>query len=232
MAVYKPGSVFADIRGSIGDITCSRNQGGAYVKARGGSPGVPSAPQTAIRAVVGLLATDWSGVLTAQQRDDWRAYAAQHPRPNRWGFNTLANGYTRFVSLNVRQTLISGFSVYRDAPTLPPMFPPIFTFTTNAGTNNVTIDIPPQGYTTIPYFCIVHAYWGRVVSAGVNYYSSPWSYAGILVYVPGFGWTQDPWVLNYAPGLAPGDRLFLKFIIQNQQFGNASTYYQAHADTT
>jgi len=179
------------------------------------------------------MAQGWSTLLTAQQRADWRSYAHQYPRTNRWGHPTLTNGYTRFIAVNHREARIDGDPTWLDAPTIPHPPPALPSFTAASGTGNVTVTVPPPNWSTIPTTAYqLRAYWGSIVPAGVNFYGSPWTYAGLTYQVPVAGWINDPWVLAYPGGLTQDDRLFVKFMIIETATGAFSNYVQGHADIT
>jgi len=230
VAVIKTGSVVADIRGSGGDQTYARNQGGLYVRARTG-PTAPSSgeKQASINAMI-ALARWWSTHLTDQQRADWRSYAAQHPRPDRWGQPSLANGYNRFIAVNHRAARITGQPGWIEAPDLPHLPPALPTFTADSVTGNVTVQMPPPDWMPILYNVQLLAYWGRIVSVGVNFYDSFWSFAGETYGIMPNLWINDPWVLAYPGGLPQGKRLYVKFLIVHLATGAFSPYVRGHAD--
>ena len=121
MALINLGSIVADIRGSVGDETYSRNQGGAYVRARSGPSAPPNANQLNITASMTALSQAWSGTLTEANRNTWHEYAEQFPRPNRWGKRVLSNGYTRFVSINFPRYVATGLLTRSVAAAKPPL---------------------------------------------------------------------------------------------------------------
>lgn len=215
MAVIQTGSIVGDIRGSVGNETYGRNQGGLYVRTRTGPGGEPTAEQIKITDAMALLSAHWSSDLTHQQRADYRSYAAQHPRVDRWGSPRLCNGYTRFIATNFRAAVPVGAINWEDAPTAPALHPPIFGFTADAATNIVTITPQPTNYPVPTDMTIVFAYFGRPQAPGVNFYASPWFYAANNLYVPGVGWINDPWNVGHPDDLILGERLWLKFFIQN-----------------
>lgn len=232
MAVVDLGSIVQDIRGSVGNETYARNQGGIYVRARAGPAGPPSGEQDKSTAAMTALSQWWSSDLTEQQRKDWRKYAHQFPRPNRWGHLTITSGYCRFIATNFRGNRPGGAINWSDAPLIPPWHPPALSFTADSGTGNVTVAVPPIGYEVSTHTLYMEGYWGEEVGQGVNFYASPWTYAGQTFYIPGPGWINDPWVLAYPGGLTQDLRLYVKFIIQDIGEGAFSEYYQDYADIT
>lgn len=71
--------------------------------------------QSARRAQVGYLSTYWSKTLTAQQRADWRAYAAGSTWTNKLGQVIEINGLAAFLRLNALLAVI-GEAVTAAAP--------------------------------------------------------------------------------------------------------------------
>lgn len=232
MAVIDLGSIVGDIRGSVGNETYGRNQGGLYVRARTGPGDPPTAAQIKITDAMTVLSQYWSATCTEQQRANWRAYAHMHPRRNRWGCPSLTNGYTRFIGTNFRTAIPAGIVNWPDAPPTPPLHPPALTFSIVAATNTVTVALPPPNYPDLPTQALVLAYWGDAVNAGINFYGSPWTYAGQVFYIAGVGWVPDPWNLNYAAGIAASERLYMKFFIQDIIGGAISNPYQDFAEAT
>lgn len=232
MAVIQTGSIVSDIRGSVGTETYGRNQGGLYVRARAGPAGPPTAEQIKITDAMALLSAHWSSDLTDQQRADWRSYAAQHPRVDRWGSPRLSNGYTRFIAVNFRSAVPAGIVNWEDAPIAPPLHPPTFTFTADAGTDVVTVTAQPTNYPVPTQLMIVYAYFGRPQAPGVNFYGSPWFYASNNLFVPGVGWLNDPWNIGHPDDLILDDRLWLKFVIQNIETATISNAWQDFVEIT
>jgi hypothetical protein len=156
MAVIVPGPVVADIRGKVGGVTYSRNQGGLYVKANPDWTQPASGFRDATQDALEFVAKAWSDTLTENQRQSWRIYARAHPRPNRWGHRTLTNGYTFFVRANFYLCVGRETIFYPTAPTLPPPPAPTFTASPSPATNKWSLNIPaitiPPGQDCISYY--------------------------------------------------------------------------------
>lgn len=222
MAVIDTGSIVNDIRGSVGNETYGRNQGGLYVRARAGPAGQPTQEQIKVTDAMSAVSAHWSSQLTAQQRADWRSYAHQHPRPNRWGQPSLTNGYTRFIAANIRPHIAAQAIPYEDAPDGPPLHLALYEITADAGTDNITVTAQPLNYDIPDRTTQVSAYWGDAVGAGVNFYGSPWTYAGANFFIPFVGWVFDPWVMNHPDDLLVDERVFLKFVLTETVTGAMS----------
>lgn len=226
MAVIQTGSIVDDIRGSVGAETYGRNQGGLYVRTRTGPAGPPSADQDKSTAAITALSQYWSATLTDQQRDDWRKYAHQHPRPNRWGTLTITNGYNRFIAHNARIYRITTAVTYPSAPSRPPIHPPVFIIEEALSTEWVTIDMTLANYLPADVDLYVQAYFGINVSPGVNFYAGPWMYAGFNICTAPDTWASDPWMLFHPGDLIKDDKLWMRFIIHELSGGAMSTYHQ------
>jgi len=120
MALIRLGGGVADIRGSIGGWTFSRNRGGAYIRNRV-VPVNPGSPyQQAIRFAVAELTTRWVEVLTDPQRIAWELYAESVPLPNSLGDPRNVGGIAMYVRSNVPRltSFDPALTVVDDAPTI------------------------------------------------------------------------------------------------------------------
>lgn len=100
MAKIQMGGVAAQVRGSIGNTTFSRNRGGAYIRARVSGVQPRTTAQTTVRANFGNNSKAWSGTLTDAQRAAWVAFAASNPVTDIFGASITLNGVAMFVRLN------------------------------------------------------------------------------------------------------------------------------------
>jgi len=107
-------------RGSIGGITASRSGVGAVLKAKARPPRRARGIQPKIRSIMGWCARQY-GSLTAGQRDEWEAYAQNHPQPDGFGGTFILTPEQAYLMLNVP-------AVHRGAAaslqTSPPADPP------------------------------------------------------------------------------------------------------------
>lgn len=214
----------ADIRGSVGNQTFARNQGGFYVRART-SPAQPDTPaQLACRGVVTNLSQYWSTDLTAQQRADWRSYAHQHPRRDRFGLPHLVNGYTRFIRLNFHRFRHDLAVAFPDAPPRPPIYPPQTTFTAKANPDQVTISLAFPTYQGGVKFLNVFAFGGNNINPGRDFYNGPWRLLDDNRFT--INWHEDPWIIAYPLDLVAGHKVFVKMVAQMYNTGEMSEPFQ------
>lgn len=227
MANVRPGSIVADIRGSVATETYSRNPGGLYVKVRKPPPYKNTDDQQAARGTLRALSKAWSGTLTEAQRTTWRAYAHQHPMPDKWGTPRPISGMSYFCRINSYHYRVYTVIQWLSAPTEGPIHPPTFTFSADATADTVTIPVPPAGYTPPPGQLRLWAFAGKPVSAGRNYFAAPWRYLDDNLHVN--GWTHDPWTVTYPWPLDDGAKVFMYLVAQRHSDGRISTPYQTSA---
>lgn len=109
-------SILADASGSFGGLVASHNRSGRYIRTRV-RPTNPASPgQIAIRTIFGNLAVAWS-LLTGDQREAWRTYAANVPTTDVFGDTLHLTGHTMFVRSNVAR-LQAGLARVDDGPTV------------------------------------------------------------------------------------------------------------------
>ncbi len=224
MAVLRTGPIVADIRGSVGDETFARNQGGLYVRARTTPTNPNTQDQQDCRAAMTALSQFWSGDLTEQQRSDWRSYAQQHPQPDRFGNPHLVNGYTRFIQVNFHRYRIDTAVAFPDAPLNPPIHPATFTFTAEATTDTITIDLSFPEWDGGIKNLQVYAYGGPEVNPGVSFYNGPWRYRATNRY--NTEWQLDPWTFEHIAVMTEGKKVFYRIVAQMRDHGELSTSYQ------
>lgn len=173
MAVFRPGSIVVDIRGSVGEETYTRGLGGLVVKRKAYPTQTASTKRDQIQANFKAVQQGWSGRLTADQRQAWHGYGRRYPRPNRWGESTIDSGYLAFVRCNCSLKLIDDTWWIDDPPKLGMLPIPAITITAYFTTINVvSITIDPAYQLADDYYLIISA--GQTTNSGVSYYSSPW----------------------------------------------------------
>lgn len=223
MAVINTTAIIGDIRGSVGNLTFARNQGGLYVRNRAGPPDNPTQAQTDCRDAMSILSKHWSDNLSDQQRADWRSYAAQHPRPNQWGDETLSNGYTAFIRHNFTPTRIALPGVtFEDAPAAAPLPIPIQTMTASAGPDRVTISLNPDNYDPPDKFITLALSISIQQDPGINFFAGPWALWSLTLWF-GF-WTIDPWTFPIPAPLVQGQKLWARIHAYATLDGERSTY--------
>lgn len=173
MAVVQLGSIVQDIRGSVGEETYSRGQGGIIVRKRTGPGGVPNANQIAITDTMTDLSAAWSDTLTQQDRETWRTYAKQFPRANRWGKKNLRNGYTRFIATNFNRYVQTQTIATATAPVSPPLNLPAMILTATADPDRFSFPAPDINESDPTHVLWIFTYIGVQQNAGVNFYKHP-----------------------------------------------------------
>jgi hypothetical protein len=94
------GGGVADIRGSIGGSTFSRNRYGNYIRNKTIPVDPGTTAQTKIRATLGQIRSAWFNTLTAAQRIAWGVYAENVSVQNRLGQSINLTGWNMFARTN------------------------------------------------------------------------------------------------------------------------------------
>lgn len=102
MAKISP--IWGAMSGSMRGCTWSHNKGGAYVRGRTVPTNPSAVKQSAIRAILGTLSSNWT-LLTAAQRVDWNTWASINPVVDSLGNSFLRSGQQAYVGLNSRLML-------------------------------------------------------------------------------------------------------------------------------
>jgi len=178
MAIFLPGPAVAEIRGSSGGTTFSRNRFGQYTRQRS-KPVNPNSPsQVTARDRFNTLATRWRDVLTAAQRAGWDAYAAGTNWVNALGQIVNLTGLNHYVRSNLGRLVVAA------APTdVAPVVMGIpdqeadWTHTADATTQQVelayTFDVSTDDQDYL-------FYQGVPVDASRNFFAGPWRYLGAV----------------------------------------------------
>lgn len=211
MALIQVGAGVTDIRGSIGGTTYSRSAAGLIARARrkGVNPNTPA--QTSARARVSLLAEAWNSTLTAQQRADWRDYAAGTPGTNKLGQTITLSGLNMFIAVNaIRRecalALVAAAPLELGMAVSTPLV-----FTASAATQQITLADPVSGWdkdTDDDYLRVAYALpqqGGRV--------GNPKGFKGFWVF-PGdsVGPVAFPFAADYPHTFVEGQRLHLRAV--------------------
>jgi len=188
VAVIRLGSIVSDIRGSVGDETFSRNQGGLFVRERVTPTDPGSAAQVLARAAVTACSQYWSGTLSQAQRDAWDTYAGQFPIPDRWGQPKHTSGYVWFLRVNIGWYRTKEALGWANPPSRPPMPQAPFTAVLDSDCEeeelhaHITLASTVDVYTGLQMYLSI----GEPVNPGVAYYSAPYLTSGIDSYEPGW----------------------------------------------
>lgn len=107
MAKIKFGIGVADMRGSTGAATFSRNTYGAYTRQKVTPVNTNTAKQSAVRGIFGGVSAAWRGLSDAQ-RDQFNEYAPQYSRTNVFGDNVPLTGQGLYQKANLNITKAGG----------------------------------------------------------------------------------------------------------------------------
>lgn len=143
MALFLPGPMIADARGSIGGTCFSRAASGNYARNRT-KPVNPRSPgQETARSTLTIAADAWNRTLTQAQRNDWKAYAEGTTWTNKLGQSIQIPAISAFARLYALRLLI-GQTAPAAAPTeMGHAGNPAFTFT--AEPTNAVIKVTEPG---------------------------------------------------------------------------------------
>jgi len=116
VAKIRYGPTIADVRGSIGALSYSRNMADHYIATRSPRAASLTANATAARATLSAAAQAWRD-LNSSQRTAWDALAADPPEIdyNPWAVQKYLTGFAWFVRVYTRQN-----STSETLPTDPP----------------------------------------------------------------------------------------------------------------
>jgi len=187
MAIIKPGSLIADIRGKCGDNVFSRNHAGNIVRSAGTWEQPAEGPIQDARDAIELVSQAWSSALTDAQRDTWRQYGRLYPGCNRWGESRPTTGFNAFVRHNLIPARRDADYPFHDAPAGAPLVRPQLAMTCEAlGAIGVTGACTPDvtGVYSLYGTYQSHPVWDRADSAYKLWFST----------------TRDRWEIGTVPG--------------------------------
>lgn len=175
------GGGILDARGSIGGQVHSRNRYGAYVRARTTPVNPQSARQSAIRAIVALVATLWRTLASQANRDAWALFASNVGATNKLGESINLSGYNQFCKSNIAAKN-AGFPEIAAAPvvfTLPGE-DATYESAIDAGTGKISIifDDTRDWVDEDEAGMIVEV--GAPQDASIGFFDGPWRNAGTL----------------------------------------------------
>lgn len=212
-AVFLPGPMIAEARGSIGGTVFSRNRGGAYVRNRSVPTNPGSDNQDAVRQALAAAAAAWLNTLDDEQRSGWDNYGANVPRTNKVGSTinlTGQNWYTGVAVLRER----AGLAQVDDAPTVYNRGvndPTVTALTTDGNaTIGITFDDTLDWADTDGAAMLVQI--GQPVNPTINYYKGPFNLLGTI---DGDGTTPptSPATLTLPAPLSTDQKVFLRYQI-------------------
>lgn len=172
MAIFRPGPVVADIRGSSNGTTFSRNRFGLYIRARV-KPVNPATPrQTSARDRLTQCQTRYRDTLTPAQREGWDALAEGTSGSNRFGSPVKWTPQNLYIRLNTIR-LLCGETEIDDAP-LPPGGCDMPTLTI-AGVAASGVQVTAIAPAMIAEDCL-EVVASPQLNPTVNFYAGPWAY--------------------------------------------------------
>jgi len=161
MANIKFSSIVADARGAIGGVVFSRGGGGAIARTNIKPINPRTTRQQDSRAFQSQCSTAWSQILTEEQRESWRVYAAGTSWSNKVGTSAQISGLAAFTRLNTL-LLLAGEAMQTTAPaTTGHAGTPIVTILANPTASTITVasigDPFDDEVATERVLCFVHA---------------------------------------------------------------------------
>lgn len=105
-----------NISGKSGGSVFAHNKNGNYVRRLGIATQPQTAKQTLARSIFGVISRMW-GSLTAEQRESWKQFGAEHPKTDQFGDSRPLTGRQAFISVNSNLQTIE----------TPPLSTPLFT---------------------------------------------------------------------------------------------------------
>lgn len=200
--------VYSQASGSIAGITYSRNRGGMYTRARATPTDPSTAPQQAVRTLMGELSNDWINLLTQEQRDSWETYAANVTVVNALGASIMLSGQQHFIRSNLPRRQ-HGLAQVNAAPN-------IFDLGTMTLPTMPGVQIPDQidiaftntdaWATTVGGALLLQA--GRGQNVSINFFKGPWCECGEILgaVVP----PVSPATINSSFLYAAGQRVWVR----------------------
>jgi hypothetical protein len=140
MAIFKPGSIISDIRGSVSGRVYSIGKSGAVISKRTYRNRQIGTRQNRVRSNFAICQQAWKS-LSDGQKTDWNSQADQVVQKNRLGQDYDESGFNLFCRLNY-QRLNAGLAIFTSAPGLAPSMQfPSFNFIFDTDTNEFRIEI-------------------------------------------------------------------------------------------
>ena len=175
MAKFRPGPTIAQISGSIGGTTYSRNRYGMYARNRV-APVMPSSEYiTNAKARFETASMAWQA-LTAGQKLAWKAYAEQNPVIDSLGQSQILSPHVAYISLNSRMLLMGNSQISAPPITATPNPLSSLSLTADIGLGGVAM-----AFATSPLGAAEKLFISACVkdSAGINYVKNSLRYCGV-----------------------------------------------------
>lgn len=170
--------VYSQASGSIAGLVYSHNRGGMYTRARTTPTDPGSSRQMILRAAVGSLAPTWAGTLNDALRQAWRNYASNVAMVNALGETVFLSGQQHYMRCNIPRIQV-GLAVKTAAPTtfdLGTFTAPTISEANDDRETSISFDNTDDWASTDGGALL--CYHGNPQGAGINFYKSPWKYAG------------------------------------------------------
>lgn len=224
MANIQYSAIVSDARGSIGGVTLSRGRGGAIARARVKPVNPRSALQSTRRAHLAHITKMWSGTLTEQERDDWRAYAAGTSWTNKLGQTISGAGNSAMLRHNLIRGVF-GMGARAGAPFSMGHAGGIeLSFSAENDTGKIQMDLPGGSYdknvnsNVVGYSMALPAEAGRVTApAGFRYFGKN---VGNDVENENF-----PFEFTAPYTMAEGQRITIRCMFQDDQMRNSGPFF-------
>jgi len=191
MARIKYSSVVADIRGSVGGVTFSRNANGAYVRNRSKGTNRKSVGQLTVRAIFTALTSAWRS-LDPSSIATWVTNAALYPYKNKVGIASQYTGQQLYMKLN--STLMQSGLPQQTICTSPVTLIPTIQGTYTASQLTALLAMSNYKFLTngiVPEGQAVAVYATAPLSAGINVAPAS-AYRKIYVAASGFDFNTVP----------------------------------------
>lgn len=201
MAIFSPGPMIAEARGSVGGTVFSRNTHGAYTRNRTVPVNPQTVRQTQMRIFLETLQQRWRETLSQAQRDAWESYARGTPGLNKLGFGTILSGINVYIRTN-SLLLLAGGSINDTAPATNGVAAlPLTTFDSVAATGIRVVTIDPA-----PALGDATMFWISSPKAKtVNFFNGPWFYTNYA-----FGPILLPYTVLGPAFTTAGQRFFVR----------------------
>lgn len=170
-----------NISGKSGGNVFAHNKNGNYVRRLGIATQPQTAKQTLARSIFGVISRLW-GSLTAEQRESWKNFGAEHPKTDQFGDSRPLTGRQAFISVN------SNLQTIASPPLLTPSFTRVIfpsvqdfggeiTFTAGDAIDDAIVDITSSGGSVNMKYVLSAA----VVSSGADFGTAKNKYQQISI---------------------------------------------------
>lgn len=114
-AVVQNPFLSTNARGSLSGLTASFSRGGITVRRKAKPSTQRRGKSPTNRSILGWLSRQWGG-LTDANREEWEAYAIDHPGTDRFGDPFIMSGINAFMMLNHKAVRIGTVAAYSATP--------------------------------------------------------------------------------------------------------------------